>query len=105
MAVAKRQGRENPAKIEQKRSKEGLRTRVRTSGRTALLTKPSLHRAGQGEEKNHKKRSQRASLSLSRVHTFFLSHSIHPHPHPTARWPAPPLSSLLRGWILLLSSK
>ena len=38
MAVAKRQGREKPMKIEQRkvkgRSKEGPRTRVKTSGRT-----------------------------------------------------------------------
>ena len=33
MAVVKRQGREKPA-IEQRRSKEGLKTRMRTSGRT-----------------------------------------------------------------------
>ena len=45
MAVAKRQG----------RSKEGPRTRVKTSGRTeqtALLTKPNLHRTGPGGGKN-----------------------------------------------------
>ena len=42
MAVAKRQ----------ERSKEGPRTRVKTSGRTALLAKPNLHRADPGEEKN-----------------------------------------------------
>ena len=63
MAVAKRQGREKPAKIEQ-RKVPGLRTGVRTSGRTALLTKPNLHRAGPGGRKKHKKRSQMA-LSLS----------------------------------------
>ena len=34
MAVAKRQGREKPAKIEQRKVKEGPRTRVRTSGGT-----------------------------------------------------------------------
>ena len=39
MAEAKRQG----------GSKEGLRTRVKTSGRTnTLLAKPNLHRAGPG---------------------------------------------------------
>ena len=38
MAVAKRQGREKPEKIEQ-RKVQG----VRTSGRTALLAKPNLH--------------------------------------------------------------
>ena len=34
MAVAKRLGREKPAKIKQRRSKEGLRTGVRASGGT-----------------------------------------------------------------------
>jgi hypothetical protein len=61
MAVAKRQGREKPAK---NRTEEGLRTGVRTSNRTALLTKPNLHRAGPGGRKKYKRRSQRA-LSLS----------------------------------------
>ena len=69
MAVAKRQGREKPTKIEQRKVKgrsEDLRTGMRTSGRTALLTKPNLHRAGPGGRKKHKKGSQRAlSLSLS----------------------------------------
>ena len=65
MAVAKRQGREKPTKIEQ-RKVQGPRTGVRTSGRTAVMTKPNLHRAGPGGRKKHKKRSQRAlSLSLS----------------------------------------
>ena len=77
MAVAKRQGREKPTKIEQRKVKgrsEDLRTGMRTSGRTALLTKPNLHRAGPvGRKKTYKKRSQRAlSLSLS------------PTPHPEA---------------------
>ena len=63
MAVAKRR-RKSPGKQNRGRSKEGLRTRVRTLGRTALLTKPNLHRAGPGGRKKHKKRSQRV-LSLS----------------------------------------
>ena len=43
MAVAKRQG----------RSKEGPRTRVKTSAeQTALLAKSNLHRAGPGGGKN-----------------------------------------------------
>ena len=72
MMVAKRQGREKSAKIEQ-RSKEGPRTRVRTSGKIALLAKPSSHRAGPGGRKTtYKKRSQRAvSVFLPRV----LGHS------------------------------
>ena len=98
MAVAKRQGREKPTKIEQ-RKVQGPRTGVRTSGRTALLTKPNLHRAGPGGRKKHKKRSQRA-LSLS------LSLSLSP-----ARWGALLFASLdpraltPQRWIFLLSSK
>ena len=39
---------------------------MRTSGRTALLTKPHLHRTGLGEEKKHIKRGAKGlSLSLS----------------------------------------
>ena len=63
MVVAKRQG----------RSKEGPRTRVKTSGRTALLAKPNLHRAGPGGGKKHKRRSQSAfsqTLSPARLHSF-----------------------------------
>ena len=63
MAVGKRQGREKPAEIEQ-RSKEGPRTRVRTSGKTAHLAKPNLHRAGPGEGKKYIKRGAKG-LSLS----------------------------------------
>ena len=51
MAVAKRQGREKPTKIEQRKVKGRSRTRVRTSGRRALLTKPNLHGAGPGGRK------------------------------------------------------
>ena len=77
MAVAKRQGREKPTKIEQRKVKgrsEDLRTGMRTSGRTALLTKPNLHRAGPGGRKKHKKRSQRAlALSLPSAGVLFSS--------------------------------
>ena len=102
MAVAKRQGREKPTKIEQRKVKgrsEDLRTGMRTSGRTALLTKPNLHRAGPGGRKKHKKGSQRA-LSLS------LSLSLSP-----ARWGALLFASLdpraltPQRWIFLLSYK
>ena len=45
---------------------------MRTSGRTALLAKPNLHRAGPGGRKKHKKRSQRAlSLSPRRAGVLF----------------------------------
>ena len=64
MAVAKRQGRGKPAKTEQRRVKERPRTGVRTSGRTALLPKPNLHRAGPGGRKIYIKRGAKG-LSLS----------------------------------------
>ena len=66
MAVAKRQGREKPAKTEQRKVKGRSRTRVRTSGRTALLTKPNLHGAGPGGRKKHIKRGDKG-LSLPRA--------------------------------------
>ena len=72
MVVAKRQG----------RSKEGPRTRVKTSGRTnrtALLAKPNLHRAGPGGGKKHIKGGAKAlslGLYLPRVLTLSLSLSL-----------------------------
>ena len=55
MEVAKRKG-----KARENRTKEGLRTGVRTSGKTnSPPGKPNLYRAGSGRgEKTHKKRSQ-----------------------------------------------
>ena len=68
MEVAKRQGREKPMKIEQRKVKGRSRTRVRTSGRTALLVKPNLHKAGPGGRKKHIKRGAKGrSLSLHRA--------------------------------------
>ena len=68
MAVAKRQGREKPAKTEQRKVKGRSRTRVRTSGRTALLSKPNFHRAGpRGRKKYIKRRAKGLSLSLSHL--------------------------------------
>ena len=56
MVVAKRQGGEKPTKIEQRkvkgRSKDGPRTGVRTSGRTALLASPICIGKAQGEGQN-----------------------------------------------------
>ena len=71
MVVAKRQGREKPTN----RSKEGLRTGGRTSGRTNRTPGwPNLHRAVQGEEKTYKKRSQRAGASsLSPLLSVFFT--------------------------------
>ena len=56
MVVAKRQRKE---KAPENRTKEGPRTRVRISGKTALLTSPIYRGQAQGEEKKtYKKRSQ-----------------------------------------------
>ena len=63
MAVAKRR-RKSPGKQNRGRSKEGLRTGVRTSGKTALLTKPNLHRAGPGGRKKHKKSQGQRAVTL-----------------------------------------
>ena len=61
MAVAKRQRREN-------RTKEGPRTRVRTSGKTNNTPGwPNLHRTGPGREKHIKRGAKASSLSLSRM--------------------------------------
>ena len=72
MAVAKRQGREKPAKTEQRKVKGRSRTRVRTSGRKALLTKPNLHRAGPEGRKNIKRGAKGLSLSVSLLCTGAL---------------------------------
>ena len=53
MAVAKRQEREKPPKIEKRKVKGSLRTGVRTSGRTNSTPGwPNLHRAGPGGGKD-----------------------------------------------------
>ena len=62
MAVARRQGREKPAKIEQR--SEGLRWNNSTPG------SPRLHGAGPGEGETHKQRSQGAG-GLSLAHSLF----------------------------------
>ena len=72
MAVAKRQGREKPTKIEQRKVKERSEDRVRTSGRTALLAKPNLHRAGpEGRKKNIKRGAKGLSFSPPHAGMFF----------------------------------
>ena len=50
MVVAKDKEGKSPQKQNKERSKKGLRTRVRTSSRIALMAGPNLHRAGPGEE-------------------------------------------------------
>ena len=80
MVVAKRQG----------RSKEGPRTRVRTAGRKALLTKPNLQRASpEGRNKHIKRGAQGLSLplSLSPSRMRMLSLSLPPPTPPTPHTP------------------
>ena len=79
MVVAKRQGREKPSKIEQKKvkdtckpmavsfqcmTKSTTKKKKRRSKEGRSPTEPNLHRAGPGGRKKHKKRNQRA-LSLA----------------------------------------
>ena len=94
MAVAKRQGR---GKARKNRTQEGLRTGVRTSGKTNNTPGwPNLHRTGPGRGKHINRGAKASSLSLS--------------PSP-ARWGTLLLVSLDRRaltpqrWIFLLSSK
>ena len=74
MAVAKK----TKEKVHKNRTKEGLRTGVRTSGKTNSPPGwPSLYRAGSGEEKKHRKRGAKIGL---RAFLFFSSFgSAHPH--------------------------
>ena len=72
MGVAKRQGREKPVKIEQ-RKVQGLELRPQVE-QTALLASPIYIGQAQGEERKHiNKRSQRAGgLSLSFLPVFWV---------------------------------
>ena len=64
MAVAKRQRREKPAKIQQKKV-QGQRTGVRTSGKTNNTPGwPNLHRTGPGRDKHINRGAKASSLSL-----------------------------------------
>ena len=64
MAVAKRQGREKPAKMKQKKVR-GPRTGVRISGKTNNTPGwPNLHRTGPGRDK-HINRGAKLAHSLS----------------------------------------
>ena len=90
MAVAKRQEREKPPKIEKRKVKGSLRTGVRTSGRTNSTPGwPNLHRAGQGEGKKPIKAGAKV-LSLSPPHACTLSLFL-PLPLPLSL-PPPPLT-------------
>ena len=72
MAVAKRQGRENPKKIKQRKVR-GLEWGPQVE-QTALLASPIYIGQAQGEEETYKKRSQRAvGLSPARTRTLSLS--------------------------------
>ena len=71
MAAAKRQGREKPAKIEQRKVRGP--ERGPQVEQTALLASPIYIGQACGEEKTYKKRSQRArSHSVSPPHTGVL---------------------------------
>ena len=73
MAVAKRQGREKPEKIEQ-RKVQGLEWGSQVE-QTALLAGPIYIGQAQGEEKRYKKRSRRSwalCLCLSSLWVFFF---------------------------------
>ena len=75
MAVAKRQGREKPWKIEQ-RKVWGLEWGPQVE-QTAFLASPIYIGQAQGEEKTYKKRRQRTrGLSLCLPHTLVLSLSL-----------------------------
>ena len=75
MAVAKRQGREKPGKIEQKKVR-GPRTGVRTSGKTNNTPGwPNLHRTGPGRDKHIKRGAKASFLSLSLSLSHALGHS------------------------------
>ena len=53
MAVAKRQGREKPAKIEQRKVKGRSEDQSEDFRQNALLAKPYLHRTGPGGRKKN----------------------------------------------------
>ena len=95
MAVAKRQGREKPSKIEQ-RKVQGPEWGPQVE-QTTLLTSPIYLGQAQGEKKMHKKKSRRAKgpgLSLFPVlwgTLLFVSLGQHP--------------LMPRGWVVLLLSK
>ena len=76
MAVAKRQRKE---KAHENRTKEGPRTRVRISGKTALLASPIYRGQAQGEEKKHTKRGAKIEpgAHLSSLRIFCIGPSSH----------------------------
>ena len=74
--VAKRQGREKPAKIDQRKVKGMSDDRSEDSEKTALLAKQNLHRAGPGGGKNIKGGGKALSLSLPFACTASLSLSL-----------------------------
>ena len=72
MAVAKRQGREKPAKIEKRKVRQ--RTGVRTSDKTNNTPGwPNLHRTGPGREKHIKRGAKASAHSLPHAQELFSS--------------------------------
>ena len=93
MAVAKRQGREKPAEIEQRKVKGRSEDR---SEDFALLAKPSLHSAGRGRWK-HIKRG---------IKGLWPSFSLSPAHWGTLLFPSLGRHALMpRRWMFLLLSK
>ena len=91
MAVAERQEREKPAKIEQRKVKGRSEDRsedLRSNKQNSWLSPICIGQA-QGEEKHIKGRVKALSLSLSLSSVYMCSFSLSP-----TRWRAPPLSSL-----------
>ena len=94
MAGLKDKERKSPQKQNKGRSKKGPRTGVRTSGRTALLAEPNLHRAGPGGRK-HIEGGAKHLLTFSLPHAFALSLSL--------SLPMPPLLPRVCAGVLLHS--
>ena len=75
MAVAKRQGRGKPEKIEQRKVLDECGPQVE---QTALLSSPVYIRQARGRKETYKKRNQRAWVGLSRVCMLSLMRSLPP---------------------------
>ena len=124
MAMAKRQGREKPAKIEQRkvkgRSEDQSDEDFRYNKQHSWLSPICIGQAQVEEKKKTYKRRSQSSFSLSFspacMHSFYLSPSLTLSPSLSLSLPHVLLHSLLfeslgwhaltlRGWILLLSSK
>ena len=75
MVVAKRQRKEKPAKMEQKKI-QGPESEPQMK-QTALLASPVYIGQAQGEEKELKKRSQNWARGFSSLHVFWVGQPSH----------------------------